>query len=420
MATPATIAGGGGVSQPPQSLPGSGEEASSQSQDLVLKVLGAVGAGVGVLGFVTLFGGAIIWVRANEAGLPANETVAVVPRAVLVTTGASFLVPAVLLALLVVVLISGTHMVLSLPARIRAREQTRNARSFRYQAENAKRRLEPLEQLAISSRELATKLNAIAEEAGQTEAGRSQAAPLLAQALAQQDVAQKHEQVVLAERPLVDGLIASADEEEAAREGALVNTPRRELWQHGTEYVIVFIVLALAPLLLYGSLKGISVLDHLILIAVALTAAALSLAVYLSTDKFLWLGVVAFMAVGIYAGTDTYIRTVQDTKVEPAAALLGSRPPVTGLFIAETSSDLYLGTFPSATSLARLLVIPLAQVTDLSVGPLLDPSTAPKEAVELARSECAQQLEKVGAKTAATPLCTQREDEALSALLGRS
>lgn len=65
----------------------------------LMQVLGFVAAGIGVLGFVTFFGAAILWIRYDQAALPANEAVALVPREVLLTTGASFLVPAVLLAL---------------------------------------------------------------------------------------------------------------------------------------------------------------------------------------------------------------------------------------------------------------------------------------------------------------------------------
>lgn len=421
MATMATIAGPAAPPPAPPSASATGEDPSG-SRDLVLKVLGAVGAGIGVIGFVTLFGGAILWVRANEAGLPANEAVAVVPHAVLVTTGASFLVPAVLLALLVVLLISSVHMVLSLPARIGARKLTERARELRYLADEAKRELEPAEQLAVSTRELATNLSAVADEAGQTQAGSTQVVDLLGPATAQQQLAKEHEQAALELRTTAESLNSEAQKLEAEREGRLVNTPRRQKLQRRLEWVIVFVVLALVPLFLYGSLHGLSLLDKAILAAVAVAAAGLSLAVYLSTEeKLLWLGVVAFMAVGVYAGCDTYLRTVQDTKFEPVAALLGTRPPVTGLYIAETSSDLYLGTFAGTGSLtARLLVIPLAQVTDLSVGPLLDPAVARVRAIELAQSECGKLLEQAGTKTAATPLCTKHEEQSLQTSLGRS
>ena len=65
----------------------------------LMQVLGFIAAGIGVLGFVTFFGAAILWIRFDQAALPANDAVAVVPREVLLTTGASFLVPALLLAL---------------------------------------------------------------------------------------------------------------------------------------------------------------------------------------------------------------------------------------------------------------------------------------------------------------------------------
>lgn len=64
-----------------------------------MQLLGFVAAGIGVLGFVTFFGAAILWIRYDQASLPANDAVAVVPREVLLTTGASFLVPALMLAL---------------------------------------------------------------------------------------------------------------------------------------------------------------------------------------------------------------------------------------------------------------------------------------------------------------------------------
>src|SRR4029077_2361158 len=85
--------------------PGASKKAESSPTDLVLKVLGAVGTGIGILGFVTFFGGAIVWLRADKAQLPATEAVAVIPRNVLVTTGATFLLPAVLIAVGVVAIV---------------------------------------------------------------------------------------------------------------------------------------------------------------------------------------------------------------------------------------------------------------------------------------------------------------------------
>jgi hypothetical protein len=67
--------------------------------DRISAVAVAVGTGIGVLGFVTFVGGAIEFARLDAAGLPAEEAVAVIPTANLVTIGATVLVPALVLAL---------------------------------------------------------------------------------------------------------------------------------------------------------------------------------------------------------------------------------------------------------------------------------------------------------------------------------
>jgi hypothetical protein len=58
------------------------------------------------------------------------------------------------------------------------------------------------------------------------------------------------------------------------------------------------------------------------------------------------------------------------------------------MYIAETSSNLYLGTFPRQGVPSRLIVIPREQVTDLTIGPLLDPSDAQTRALALVIHEC--------------------------------
>lgn len=81
---------------PPGSVPAKSEE---NSLGLPGMVLAAIGGSIGVLSFVAFFGGAILWVRMDEAGLPGSEAVALIPRSVLLATGANFLVPSLLIAL---------------------------------------------------------------------------------------------------------------------------------------------------------------------------------------------------------------------------------------------------------------------------------------------------------------------------------
>jgi hypothetical protein len=100
-----------------------------------------------------------------------------------------------------------------------------------------------------------------------------------------------------------------------------------------------------------------------ILVFVAVLVAAVSLATYWNYEKFVWFGIVSFVMVGIYIGFATYFSTIENPKVEPAAALRTGRPPAVGMFIAETSSDLYLGTFPRQGVPSRLMVVPRSSST---------------------------------------------------------
>jgi hypothetical protein len=55
---------------------------------IVLKVLGAVATGIGVVGAVTVVGAAIFWVRFDAIGLPATQAVSVIPKEELLVQGA--------------------------------------------------------------------------------------------------------------------------------------------------------------------------------------------------------------------------------------------------------------------------------------------------------------------------------------------
>jgi hypothetical protein len=107
-----------------------GADSKTTPLDLVLRVLGAIGTGIGVLGFVILFGGAVLWLRAERAELPANDAVSAIPRSVLITTGTSLLVPALLIALLAVVSIFAVYIVANLPRQISARLASASAKQL--------------------------------------------------------------------------------------------------------------------------------------------------------------------------------------------------------------------------------------------------------------------------------------------------
>lgn len=67
---------------------------NGQQQPSIVPVAAAAASGIGVLGFVTLAGGVVLWRRFGEMGIPPDQAVALVPNAALVSTGAEFLLPA--------------------------------------------------------------------------------------------------------------------------------------------------------------------------------------------------------------------------------------------------------------------------------------------------------------------------------------
>lgn len=84
---------------------GNGGAQAGTPWDLIVKALGAIAAGIGALGFVTLAGGVILFERLAGAGIPAEQAIAEVPRTELLTVGASQLVPLACVVGLIVVLL---------------------------------------------------------------------------------------------------------------------------------------------------------------------------------------------------------------------------------------------------------------------------------------------------------------------------
>lgn len=73
---------------------------------IVLKALGAVATGIGIVGAVTVVGAAVFWVRFDAIGLPATQAVSVIPKAELLVQGAQEMVIFIGIGLLAVLLIA--------------------------------------------------------------------------------------------------------------------------------------------------------------------------------------------------------------------------------------------------------------------------------------------------------------------------
>ncbi|MGA2011938.1 MAG: hypothetical protein ABSH51_15640 [Solirubrobacteraceae bacterium] len=99
---PAAGDGAAADGNPPPPAPSAGS-----ATDQLVTLAATLASGVGLLGFVTFAGGVVMWKRFREMGVPADLAVSELPKSLLITTGAEFLVPALLITLVVVVLLVG-------------------------------------------------------------------------------------------------------------------------------------------------------------------------------------------------------------------------------------------------------------------------------------------------------------------------
>jgi hypothetical protein len=404
----------------PLTPPAKQAEPAESLPALLMKVAGAIGAGVGVVGFVTFFGGAIVWLRAREVGISPDEAVAVVPKSVLVTMGASYLVPASLIALGAVVVLALIHVVLLAPSWGKARAGRRKARELRYAADKAIRDAEPEEKVAVTARAFATRLSETYDAARLQTAATAQLEGLQEQAEQQQKLAMEREEVAMAARGKAEEASLRARNAEAEAEFALVNSPRVAGAERVLEYIATFAVLTAVPLLLdRPDIHELGFLDTSILFAFALGAAIISLTAYLFTERFIWFGLVAFVGIALYTACVTYLRTTKAPKAEPVAVLRSEgHQPILGLFIADTEANVYVGTFAQQADPAHLRVIPRSEATDVAIGPLLGLAEARRDALELAIHECREIVE-AQTRTSSRPAtaCSKREKTYLKSSL---
>lgn len=346
-------------------------------------ILAALGGGIGALSVVAFFGAAIIWVRMDKVGIPANEAIAIVPRSVLVTTGASFLVPPVLFAVVLLGLLYLVDRLIGwiidfsfLREETRALAEAEKAAKRRQasvdlalenvaQAAPSSPHLEAAEKAAEAGAEKAA--DAGAEKAG--EAGANPAAP-----------SQGPEK---AGKAVIEAVAMAKEEVEFERE----KKPAIEFTRNGARFVSVAIVLALAAVPgVMLSTVGLSGGQLVLVILAVLFLAAVCMAVLASTN-FAGLALSIVVAVGLLNGFITYCRTKNDPKVEPVAVLRSGGAPVFGFFVAQTSDRVYLGT-RLPTGPLRLDSIPREEVTDMAVGEALRPEAARPQARRLARQIC--------------------------------
>jgi hypothetical protein len=339
------------------------EAASRSAVETLMPVLGAIAGGLGVLGFVTFFGGAVVWARAQEAGLPALDVVAAVPNSLLLATGVHFLVPALLVALCVPATLLTVHGVTHAIWRWRFRDEHERARSARRDAHAA----------ALEAQQARLLYTVTVKQAS------ADVADPVAQRAAQ------HRDTWMDKEDEADARVRAALAAEETLERTWAKT-RRD-WAIGrrvTEGVALFLVpFLIASALGVDAQRRVLPDEELPRIVCAVGLVGVTMFVYIGTERILWAATAAFVGTALFIGIRTFDQVRDDLKVEPAAALRDGDAPVTGMFVADTGDQLYIGTFRNERDRAQLVVIPKSDVTEYALGPPRDPDVAQQRALEL-------------------------------------
>jgi F0F1-type ATP synthase membrane subunit b/b' len=345
--------------------------------DLLAPVISAAGTGIGLVGFVVFFGGAILWIQFDAAGLPATEAVALVPKSVLLVTGAHFLVGAVVLALGAVALLWLYNEFVS--AQL-ADRRTERARKLEHALECAQDEVKDA-RAATTQHEARISAATSSRDSALATAERTPH-PTYTKA-----AEQTSEDLAAAEATLQGSRAAleSAQAHVRSRQGQVDRfkrwSERRDPFVQGVALVVPILVL---ELLMTGF--GLPAHDYIWLTLVAACSSALLFGIWTARKKFIWFGVAVFVAVSVFQGVSTYLRTRDSPKVEPMAAITDAPTPVTGYYIAQTGDRIYVG-LPSAsrTLPARMLALHRDQVKAIVIGRLTPAAGAMKVARELAQ-----------------------------------
>jgi hypothetical protein len=376
-----------GPAQAIPALPPPAPKPESTPTDVVLRVLGAIGTGIGILGFVAFFGAAILWVRADKAELPATEAVAAIPRNVLISTGAQFLFPALLYAVGLVALVFIVHFVPKSAQIWKSREEREKITTETLGAADLGRRALIAQQdwkAAVAA------LDALREDLNRAHERKGTGVEI--SAIEHQLRTQSEKTARLEAR--AEKATSKAAEAKAGVD-TKVEKAAAKLERKPGEWIAEIIAVALSLALVViidGSLGRVSCGQVVVLLALAVSGAIIAISVYWASENFVWFGVMAFVVVGIYLGAATYFNTHNNAKMQPVAVLRSGHDPVAAAFIASTSENVYVGTFREKETPPRLLIIPRSQVVELAVGPLLEQRRARHRALAMALNECAQTI----------------------------
>jgi hypothetical protein len=357
-------------------------------------LLGAVVTGVGLLAFVALFGGAILWDRFDHAGLPGTEAVALVPRSLLLATGAYFLIGALVLSVLAVVVLWLTDRFLRnreeriAETALEVAESTLEEDRPRAAGEDQEpvgsptgdepgeidgasgHPPEPQEQSPLAVRKAAL---VVAEAIDREKQARTVADNARKAHIKALEVRGVDHSETLKELETADEALQEREEQVRQAKEDLDN----EVAKSRTRRSLVGRSVLLGTLLLFGEWvllvtkqTPFEVGHYGILLGVSLLTSSLAVTVYQATRKFAWFGVAAFLAVAIFQAVATHVAIISRPMVEPAAVLIVGEPPVKGVFITQTGDRLYLGIRVGFGKSTTMVAFPRNKVTSFAVGRL--------------------------------------------------
>jgi hypothetical protein len=388
----------------------------------LLAVVGVIASSIGVVGFVTVVGGMVVWIRFQALHLPADTVVAAIPRTDLIVIGLSTLIPFIVLGLVsafLAYLFAADNFVPSRPLDDLGRRWTgitglsldagpamsaSGGAGLLPSADGIGSLQVRLTQIAEAARDRAATAQAAAN-VGQPKAASNQIARIndLSDMLKRD-----YEWLAEADRSkqeLCDlELHLKQTKRTVAAAQKRAKRARRHAKQRQTRVLVTLIGVTLGLLAVEFCIVFIagapSHLQVLMLVAIGLGLALGTLLLGWRTRGFVVFGAAIFVSVLLFGTATTLFRTYHNPKVQPVAVLRAGRDRgLTGYFVAETSDRVYLvrtaGEYSDASlqiAFPRMVVIPRNDIVAMEVGPLDDQKIAYDTSYLALRELCAQRI----------------------------
>jgi hypothetical protein len=383
----------------------------------LLALLGAIAGSVGVVGFVAVVGGIVVWLRFDALNLPADAVVASIPRTDLVVIGLATLIPFIVLGGIVVLLaysFARDNLVPTRPSTNVRPAPGPGGATVSASREGAvwEARLAQLAQetrAALTVAEDAAKVGdkrSVEDQRGRiktaSEAMTAEFLPLVPEKRPDSEHPELFRlwvQVRQTQR-MIDGALTQI-------EAALDQAKERRIRGHLTRILAVVGLAAveLVIALVVGPPSPVQLIG-LFLIGVVLSAATVF--VGLRSPGFAVFAVAIFVSVLLFGTATTLWRTYHTPKVQPTAILRSGRDQgLTGYFVAQTSDRVYmvriLGERKNSKfqhSFPRFVVVPRGNIVAMEVGPLETPESAYGTSYAALQELCAQKVLEESQQTA--------------------